>query len=57
MTGVAAAEEIEDSMLDHTASPASKAFNKLRPRRSRRLRRLMYLVSPGVVAKRLHGSR
>jgi len=43
MTGVAYAEEIEDSTLDHLASPASKAFSKSRPRR---VRRLMSLVLP-----------
>jgi len=40
MTGVAGAEEIEDSTLDHKASPDSKAFNESRPRR------LMSLVLP-----------
>jgi len=40
MTGVAAAEEIEDSTPDHMASPASKAFNESR------LHRLMSLVLP-----------
>jgi len=40
MTGVAAAEEIEDSMPDHMASPASKAFNESR------LHRLMSFVLP-----------
>jgi len=33
MTGVAAAEEIEDSMLDQMASPAFKAFNESCPHR------------------------
>jgi len=30
MTGVAGEEEIEDSMLDRMASPASKSFNESR---------------------------
>jgi len=51
-----------------TASPASTAFNKSRPRRLHRPRHLMSLVLPRsppkktnwlmfIVAKRLHGSR
>jgi len=44
MTGVAGVEEIEDSMLDRTVSPTSKAFNESRPRRLHRLRRPMSLV-------------
>jgi len=39
----AGAEEIKDSTLDSTASPASKTFNESRPRR---LRHLMSLALP-----------
>jgi len=42
----AGAAEIKDSMLDHKASPASKAFNESRPRRLRRPRHLMSLALP-----------
>jgi len=43
MTGIVGVEEIEDSTLDHMASPASKAFNESR---THRLHRLMSLVLP-----------
>jgi len=39
-------EEIKDSMLERTASPASKAFNESQLRRLHRPRPLMSLALP-----------
>jgi len=44
MTGVAGVEQIEDSTLDRTVSPASKAFNESRLRRVHRLMSLTISV-------------
>jgi len=56
-TFYAGTEEIKDSKLERTASPASKAFNESRPRRLRHLMSLALRPVNSVKNKKCLGKR